>query len=390
MKWRAERLGRGRRAPTRRVMSVEVGGLEVAGDRARELSGGCAVEGTVVPRQAERQHRGLAWCVAVPGDPVAQPADTHDGGVRAVDDRREPVDPVHPERGDRERATFQLVQLELAVAHRCREPGGLGGQRGQVERRRVLDHGDHQSFVDRDRHADVDVREVGHTVGGDLAVGERVLLERLAGCGDHVVGEAGHRAAVAGSFGLLLATVAVDDHGGHVGVHEQRELRHLLERLGHPRRDRAADAADRHDPRRLLQQRSEDRLGLRCGHWCRTANGSGRRCELAAQCLGDQPTGVGNHVVTGQPWTAAECRDRVQVDPELVRELAGGEGGERQSGARGAHQCRHSVRACGAELRGPSCGGGLDVLGDDATAGAGPGDERDVDAELGGHPLGVR
>lgn len=70
--------------------------VEVATDRAYELRGGGAVEGAVIPRQAERESLHPAdRTIGCPRDIVAEAADAEDCDVGRIDDGGESIDAEH-------------------------------------------------------------------------------------------------------------------------------------------------------------------------------------------------------------------------------------------------------------------------------------------------------
>jgi hypothetical protein len=212
----------------------------------------------------------------------------------------------------------------------------------------------------------VDAREVGDAVGGDLCVDVRVVAQGSGHRRDDVVGEPGGEA-------LGLAAVAVGDDRVELGVHRQRQLGHLLQRLVHPLGDRGAHASHRHDGGRRL------------------ASGE-RRCRPRRE----QRPDVARDVVARCPSVAGLGGDGSDVHPQQVGQAARRERGQRTVVAAGRRQlgatpgCDRCRCARGCRCHERAGGGRLDVFGHDPTVGAGAAHGRDVDAELGGDAARVR
>ena len=176
----------------------------------------------MVPGQAEGQPFGRRGGTVDDDDVVAEPADTQDRHVRRVDDRREHVDTEHSERTDGERAAFQLLELQRARTRCLGQPGGLGTEGGEIEAVGVANDGNHQPVVECNGETDVDVGQDGDAIGSDLGVDVRVLAQGAGRGGHDVVGEADRHTR-------LLAPGPIRHHCIHVGVHRQRQLRHLTQ-----------------------------------------------------------------------------------------------------------------------------------------------------------------
>ena len=147
---------------------------------------------------------------------------------------------------------------------------------------------------------------------------------------------------------LLLEGAAKINHGIHRDLEAMRELGHLGQALHHASRNRSAHALHRDDRSGLLHGGDSARLGRRC--W----RGNHLATDGITDILASHEASVGLH--------------GIDVDTCL-------------SGIATRQRRGDLRRACGS-----SC---FNILGDDATVGAGASNLRDIDAELIGHAASV-
>jgi len=123
--------------------------------------------------------------------------------------------------GDGEYAAFEVGERDLAFA------GLLGDLRdaffyfGHAEQVALADDGNHEAFVGRDRHADVEIMILNDLVAVDLGVDGRDFLERV----DDSLGEKRHEAEFHAVLfhEIILVFRAQGHHGGHIALVEGRE-----------------------------------------------------------------------------------------------------------------------------------------------------------------------
>ena len=111
-------------------------------------------------------------------------ADREDRDLRRVEHGDEPLDPVHAEVRDRERAADEVLRNELVLARAPDDLDALGGQLGDGLRLDGREDGDDEAVRHGDGHADVhraeDVHLAVHVVGVDGRVLERARPRRAS------------------------------------------------------------------------------------------------------------------------------------------------------------------------------------------------------------------
>ena len=106
-------------------------------------------------------------------------ADAEDRHLRLVDDRHAEQRAEHAGIRDGERAAADFVRLELLRARARRQIRDRAAQAEQVLFVRVLDDGDDQPPVERDRDAEVDVLVIDDVVAVDRGVDDRHGAKRV-------------------------------------------------------------------------------------------------------------------------------------------------------------------------------------------------------------------
>ena len=123
-------------------------------------------------------------------------ADTHDGGVRLVDDGQAEDGAELAGVGDGEGGAFDVFGLEFFGAGALAEIGDAALQAEEVEVAGILEDGDDESPVEGDGDAHVDVAVVADVVAFDDGVDDGPLLQGDDG-GAHEERHEGEAGAVA-------------------------------------------------------------------------------------------------------------------------------------------------------------------------------------------------
>ena len=250
-----------------------------------------------------------------------------DRDLRVVHERRGEEPALRTRRRHRERATREVLELELLVARRGGEALDLLRQRVQAEPVGAAHDGDGEPVVRCGRDGDV-VVPLEHDLLRRV-VQARVEHRILAQRGDERAHDVGHVGELhAGGLRCRRRLRAVCDNGREIGLGDKRELRHGACGVRHVLGNALAQAGERNA---LLVGVSRARLR---GRW----RGGG-----AAQ-------GGALHVVERDPATRPAARDRREVNAVLLRGLARGRDGLDAArrigdGRQGRHGSRGSVRA---------------------------------------------
>ncbi len=165
-------------------------------------------------------------------------ADAHDCRVRLIDDRQAEDRAELAGVGNGEGRAFDFFRLELFVAGALAEVGDAALQAQEVQFVGVLEHGDDQSPVERDRDADIYVPVIANAIAFERSVHDRELLQADDRRAHEKWHEGQARAVALLESGLQL--VAEIDDAGHVHFEHAVDVRAGAARLDHALRDDAA------------------------------------------------------------------------------------------------------------------------------------------------------
>ena len=120
--------------------------------------------------------------------PLFARADGEDHRLRRVDDGGKVLDPEHAQVGDREAATLELFELQLADLGACGEILHLGRNLRQALHVGIAHDGRDQATVGGHGDRDVDGAVLNHLVLGPRGIALGMIAQRLgAGLDHHVV-----------------------------------------------------------------------------------------------------------------------------------------------------------------------------------------------------------
>src|SRR6266536_1871905 len=266
-------------------------------DRPEEVRSRRAVQRAVVAGQRQgHQRTGLEARLRGHGFGLDCP-DREDRRLRRVEDGNEPLDAEHAEVRDREGAAVEIFLAELARARACDDVCPGCGQLGDRQALGLVDHGDDEAGVDRDRDADVGARMELDRVFGPQRV-DRAVAHQRGGAG---LGQDVRDGGPGLAFPRLLREAVMEAlRAGHVGRHRDLERRRLP-RLGQPACDRAAER----------RQRNAFDLTGRCGR------GYGRR-RRRRRGHGGTLDVLGDDAALG-----AGALEGAELDPALAGDPAG-------------------------------------------------------------------
>src|SRR4030095_6768490 len=221
-----------------RTSHSDVRGFDRLAQIRHEPRGGDAVDDAMVRRQRGRCHRPKHDLSVAADRGVDGPADGKDRTFRRIDDRRERVDAVHAEIGDRERPAAHLRRLDASaprfVAQRREIPDQLP-QRARVD---IAKHRHDQvaGAIDRDADMDRGVQSRGVPVAAGIEIG---MIDQHAA--DDMGNQNGQARFGPGRLHQLRADAPLQRaQCRHFDLRGQVEMRHGAHALGEALRDDTA------------------------------------------------------------------------------------------------------------------------------------------------------
>src|SRR5262245_13309944 len=227
-----------------------------------------AVDDAVIERETQRGDVADGDRVAVFGLdhpwPFVNAAQSEDGHLRLVDDRRGGVTAEEPEVGDREGSARDLVRFELLAARAIGQVLRSPRQPRQAQRVGLFDDWHDQAPVERDGDADVVIVFVGDVLALDRRVYYRKRLERVDRGLDDERQECQLRAVL--RFELFLHALAQPGDVREIDLENGGDVRRNAPAVEHVLRDPAAHIAHRLDGHAVAgRERRSRRRGWGCG-----------------------------------------------------------------------------------------------------------------------------